>query len=577
MGTKGRRALRRILLTLLITGAFTVVQLLARPLLGNPPFALYYPAIILCSIYGNGLLAVALTVVIAQLTFPAPPLNFPPLDFSDFTRSVIFVGAAVVVHFITRGRSRALEGVKESETRLRSILANAPDGVVATNGAGAVTIWNPQAEKIFGIPGAEAMGRPLRELVPGAKTAADPLPNEARIERKAKLRDGREILVEVSKTLVKERGDQLLVTFVRDITESRVAERDLKLKSGVLENSLNGFDIVNERGEFTYANRTYLKMWGYDTLGEILGTSAVGHCADPDTPRRIISTLKETGECNIEFLARRKDGTTFDVHMWARLDYDADGNEIYPSTSVDITERKRAEAALKEAVRARDEFISVCSHELKTPITSMKMQFQTAERMLKAGDLRALSEEAVRKRVSNSNRQLDRMSTLIEEMLDVSRLSEGRAALEKETADMVALVRDVAARLEEQFTFAGVPLRLDLPDACVSAVDRYRIEQVLANLLTNALKYGAGRPVGLKLEGGRGAPVRVTVSDQGEGIAPENLERIFLRFERANASRNVTGLGLGLYICRRIVEAHGGRIWAESEPGRGSSFLFELP
>lgn len=129
------------------------------------------------------------------------------------------------------------------------------------------------------------------------------------------------------------------------------AERRLKLLSDALENSFNGFDIVDAKGAFIYANRAYLEMWGYDSLGEIYGTSPARHCVDADVPSRIISKLVETGEAEIEFLARRKDGSEFDVVMYARRAFDEEGNEIFIRTSADISQRKQAESNLRRALR----------------------------------------------------------------------------------------------------------------------------------------------------------------------------------------------------------------------------------
>jgi signal transduction histidine kinase len=275
-------------------------------------------------------------------------------------------------------------------------------------------------------------------------------------------------------------------------------------------------------------------------------------------------------------VAKRKDGSTFDVHMWARLAHDPSGREIYPSTSVDITERKRAEEALRKAVQARDEFISICSHELKTPITSMKLQFQMAERQLKRGDSRVFSEEMVRKRIEGTNRQLDRMTRLIEEMLDVTRLGRGRPQLEMESFDLSALLTEMADRFQEQFAQIGTTLALSAEAGIIVEADRYRIEQVVSNLLTNSIKYGNRKPVEMTLKK-EGPNAQVRVKDHGEGIKPDSLERIFNRFERAISANNISGLGLGLYICRQIVSAHGGKIWAESKQGEGSAFVLELP
>ncbi len=472
----------------------------------------------------------------------------------------------------------------------RIVLENALDAVVGVDHEDQIIDWNRQAEQTFGWLAKEAIGSAMADiLVPPEfrdayrierekllSTGPEAIPNR-RIELQALHRDGRRILIEVTVIPIQVHGAYRVYSFARDIGAARKTQSQLKLLSDALENSLNAFDIVDAEGRFIYANRTYLKMWGYERLEEILGTSPADHCEDPAIPGRIIAELKARGECEIEFVARRRDGSTFDVLMWARLAHDAEGREVYPTTAIDITERKRAETALKEAIRTRDEFISICSHELRTPVTSMRLQFQVAARQLERGDEEAISRKAIAKRIANSNRQLDRMTNLIEDMLDVSRIAAGKLHLKRETVDLGGLCEEVVERFQDHYSLLGLSLVFENPrPGTTVTVDPYRMEQVLSNLFTNAVKYGAGGPVRVSLEVEAGS-VRLRVKDHGIGIAPENLERIFDRFERAVPSDNIGGLGLGLYISRQIVETHGGRIWAESETGRGSTFVVELP
>jgi PAS domain S-box-containing protein len=505
-------------------------------------------------------------------------------------KGVVLVFQDISLKYAQEQRAeQAFRDLQESEARLRSVLNNALDAVVGMDSEGLVSHWNPQAENIFGFTRDEAIGRRMSDIIiPDAyreahesgmrrylQTGVGPVLNK-RIQITAVDKNRREFPIELTITPIRSGKTESFAAFIRDISDRQRIEKDLLTKSDVLENSLNGFDIVSEDGKFLYANRAYLKMWGYDSLDEILGTSPASHCADPSTPGQIIAELKSKGECNIEFVAKRKDGSTFDVHMWARLAHDPNGREIYPSTSVDITERKRAEEALRKAVQSRDEFISICSHELKTPITSMKLQFQMAERQLKRGDSRVFSEEMVRKRIEGTNRQLDRMTRLIEEMLDVTRLGRGRPQLEMESFDLSALLTEMADRFQEQFAQIGTTLALSAEAGIIVEADRYRIEQVVSNLLTNSIKYGNRKPVEMTLKK-EGPNAQVRVKDHGEGIKPDSLERIFNRFERAISANNISGLGLGLYICRQIVSAHGGKIWAESKQGEGSAFVLELP
>ena len=228
----------------------------------------------------------------------------------------------------------------------------------------------------------------------------------------------------------------------------------------------------------------------------------------------------------------------------------------------------------QEAIRARDEFLSVASHELKTPVTTLQLQIQGLLRRLRTGG--SPTPEALEERLSTSERQVERLTHLINDLLDISRITGGRLDLHIEPVDFSAVLRDVATRLEESLLRAGCTFLVNAPDAQVGAWDRLRLDQIVTNLVANAMKYGAGHPIEISLTG-TSDMVRLSVADSGIGIAPENQARIFERFERAVSGRHYGGLGLGLWIVRQIVDALGGVISVESEPGRGSVFTVELP
>ncbi len=230
----------------------------------------------------------------------------------------------------------------------------------------------------------------------------------------------------------------------------------------------------------------------------------------------------------------------------------------------------------KAALAARSEFMSIASHELKTPLTSLKLQTQSMRRSFERGKKEAFSPENVGKMVTNNEKQVGRLIRLVDDMLDFSKIESGKLSMTREWADVSEIVRDVYEQLEEQLSVNGCPSRLICGPPATAWVDRFRIEQVVTNFLTNASRYGNGSPVVVKVEP-IGDKVVVSVSDQGRGIAPESLERVFNRFERAVSANEISGLGLGLYISREIIVSHQGRIWVQSELGVGSTFFFELP
>ncbi|MBC7693134.1 MAG: CHASE domain-containing protein [Methylotenera sp.] len=239
----------------------------------------------------------------------------------------------------------------------------------------------------------------------------------------------------------------------------------------------------------------------------------------------------------------------------------------------------------QEAVRIRDEFLSIASHELKTPITSLKMQIQLTQRSLKAGpsgtELSMPSPERLDKAMEIFTRQVNRLSGLVENLLDVSKIGAGKIEYSREEVDLVELTQNVIEQLSDSLALARCPLTLTAPAPVVIECDRFRIEQVITNLLTNAMKYGAGKPIEIsilsRVDSAKGRMAQLSFKDGGIGIDKSKQGTIFGRFERAISHSNISGLGLGLYISKQIVDAHHGVIEIESDLGQGSLFTVQLP
>jgi PAS domain S-box-containing protein len=231
---------------------------------------------------------------------------------------------------------------------------------------------------------------------------------------------------------------------------------------------------------------------------------------------------------------------------------------------------------LNEAVRARDEFLSIASHELKTPLTTVMLQLQVRLRRLMANDLGRFTPDGLVRIFEADKRQIERVSRLIEDMLDISRINAGQLALRREEFDLGDLVEEIVDRLAENVAETGCELRVELARPIVGEWDRFRVDQVITNLITNALKYGDKKPILISARIANGGAL-VDVEDHGIGIGEEDQKRIFQRFERAIGASSVSGLGLGLYICKHIVEAHHGRIEVTSTKAKGSRFSVWLP
>lgn len=229
----------------------------------------------------------------------------------------------------------------------------------------------------------------------------------------------------------------------------------------------------------------------------------------------------------------------------------------------------------QEAIRSRDEFLSIASHELKTPLQSLMLQNQMRRRELERG-FHILNETKLKKMLETDDRQLQRISRLIDDMLDIARIRAKRLTIHKEKFDFVPFLTDVVERLAPQMAEAGCTYHLQLCDSVEIEADAYRIEQVVVNLLTNAMKFGAGRPVRIEVVK-FSYKIRLLIQDQGPGVRVDDAERIFQRFERASNAREISGLGLGLYISRQIVQDHEGALYVTSNTGDGSTFIMELP
>ncbi|NRD62899.1 PAS domain S-box protein [Corallococcus exiguus] len=269
---------------------------------------------------------------------------------------------------------------------------------------------------------------------------------------------------------------------------------------------------------------------------------------------------------------RRRDGSEVPVEVVLQYVAEGEGSGRFISVARDITERQRAETALRLASEAKDAFLAAASHELRTPLAAAKGHAHLA--LLKLG---GQTEAGPGKSLQIINRQIDRMAKLVEDLLDISRLQAGRLSLELEPFDLSQLVletRDRMAVLSQTHE-----LKVEVPERLEGTWDRGRLDQVLTNLLSNAIRYspeGGQVLVRVAAEGDSG--VHLSVKDQGVGIPSEKQRLIFERFGRAHGSK-YGGLGLGLTISQGIVEQHGGRIWAESTGtvGQGSTFNVWLP
>ncbi len=241
-----------------------------------------------------------------------------------------------------------------------------------------------------------------------------------------------------------------------------------------------------------------------------------------------------------------------------------------------LDELRSTKGELEDAVRMRDDFMSIVSHELKTPLNTLILEVQLRKLQLGRKNLAAFSEDKLRQMVDKDERQIQSLIRLIDDMLDVSRIRTGKLSIRPSRLDLGKLAASVVENFAPQMEACGCTLLFQRPEPMMGVWDEFRIEQVLANLLTNAMRYGAGKPVQVNVSA-TPTTACIEVRDQGIGISQKSLDKIFCQFERAEGSESSAGLGLGLFIAEQIVKAHNGRIQVESEEGKGALFRVLLP
>jgi PAS domain S-box-containing protein len=380
---------------------------------------------------------------------------------------------------------------------------------------------------------------------------------------------------------------------LRALEERRVAaevldsvRRQNELVLNAVGEGICGFDA---EGRVLFVNPAACRISGFKRE-ELMGqpghallhhTRADGrHCAGEDCDLYAVMRGRAARAIDGEVLWRR-DGTSVPIEGMGTLLH---GGQDIASVMVfrDVTERLQIERErgrlvreLEEAISARDDFLSIASHELRTPLTPIRLSVQSLKR--KGQSLAAVIPKGLTAQLDTMDRQVGRLDTLINELLDVSRITVGRMDLELTEFDLSTLVREVVARFQQELDWGHHQVTLEVAGPIVGRWDRLRLDQVVSNLLSNAMKYGGERKLIVLGAVATATGVELSVRDHGLGISPEDQERIFERFERLISVRHFGGFGLGLWIVRQIVEAHGGNVRVASTPGEGSTFTVEVP
>ncbi|WP_240358157.1 sensor histidine kinase [Myxococcus vastator] len=508
--------------------------------------------------------------------------------------TVVSAGGAALVLLSARAldliethRQQATAALESSEARYRGLLETTPAPLLTVDAQGLLRFVNTEAERVFGYPREELLGREVELLVPeglfGGRSLDTGLGERAIHGRR---KDGSPLSLEVRLSPMSGPEGPSVLAVVRDVTERErylasvqrareEAELQRSQVQALLDHTPVGIVFVAADGDGLVANPVAEQLLGRPLGGvtlEMTGDSPFVLTADgkpvhrTDVPIvRALRTGQRVGP--EEFLILHPDGSRLPVLMTAAPVFGPGGKvRGVVSTAQDVTTRH-------ELDRLREEYVSLISHDLRNPLHTISLRVGLLRRALRERNLER--EESMTESIQRS---VAWMSSMIEELLEGSRLESQRETPRREPRDLArflegVLERDVAPDVRERF---HLEVQSSLPPVWVDAT---RLERVVVNLMTNAAKYSPdGQPITVRAQLQPGQVV-VSVTDLGPGLSPEDAARVFDKYYRTRKSgvADAKGLGLGLYISRLIIEAHGGRIWVESEPSRGSTFSFSLP
>jgi PAS domain S-box-containing protein len=514
------------------------------------------------------------------------------------------------------------EQLSASEERFRLLIDSVKDyAIFMLDPDGRVKTWNEGARRFIGYEASEIIGHHFSKFYDPAdirlkkpEIEIETARTEGRYEEEGirLKKDGTKFFANIILTAIRDDAGNLrgFAKITRDITERKLAQEALKESE---ERYRMMIDVVKDYAIFRLDANGNIITWnegaknlkGYEPH-EIIGKHFSVFYGPEDIkngkPAWELNEAITHGRVEDHGWRIRKDGSKFWANVILTAIRDASGKVTgFTKVTRDMTKNHEAEIAinqsreilqkskddleirvnertrdLKEAVKARDEFISVASHELKTPLTALRLNAQLTKRDLIKGDSRVLTKDHLVQFLDQLDKQVDRLHNLVEDMLDVSRIQRGSLSIKIAPTDLSQLCQEVFERYKPEITKAGCDLKLNIEPHIEGNWDRARLEQVIVNLVSNAAKYGARKPIDVKLFK-QGDKAIFKIKDSGVGISPSDHARIFERFERAISASEISGLGLGLYITKEIITAHKGEITVESDTGKGAEFTVTLP
>jgi len=474
------------------------------------------------------------------------------------------------------------------EARLAAIVASSDDAIISKDLDGTITTWNQAAERMFGFTAAEAIGRPIAIIIPEDRREEEEYVLERvregtgvdHYETVRRRKDGSFVDVSLSVSAIFDEEGKIVGAskVARDITAANRMEREAFHLASIVASSEDAIISKDLDGVIQTWNRAAERLFGY-TAEEAIGRSIRMLIPEErlNEEDEVLSRIRRGLSVeSFETVRRRKDGSSIDISLTVSPIFAQNGQIVGASKIArDITEQRRLREVAEEANRLKDEFLAVLSHELRTPLNTVLGY----TRMLKREDKRMTGE--MRDRALDAlERNAESLSRLVNDVLDTSRIVTGKLRLALETCAVASIVRDAIDTVRPSADAKGIALQSSVDGAPTVLGDRDRLQQVIWNLMSNAIKFtpaGGTVSVGARRRNGS---VQISVKDTGIGIAQEHLPHVFQRFWQAHtgASREFAGLGIGLALARHLVELHGGTIKVESQGvGRGAEFTVTLP
>ena len=495
--------------------------------------------------------------------------------------------------------------LKGSDHPYRVMIEAMEEGAATLGADGTILFCNRRFASMLKLPHAQVLGAPLsRFLTPESLSRFADLVmacrlDGARNEVVLMAGDGTRVPVSLACSALPDGDSESLCLVATDLTARYAAEAEIRLLNqelearveartaalreseerfrSVLDHSLDVIYRLNaQTGHFEYISPSAETVVGYspdELIAQDAETAlAMIHPDDLPAMRAALARLEECGEVRAEYRQRTKSGEYHWLSNHMSLTSDSAGRPLYRNGNIrDITARKLAEVERERLLEQMKTFMHLVSHDLRAPITIINGYADMLQQHLAASE-----NQTVRMSIDAIRRAIKRMDVMIEDLVTAARLEGGQLRLAYSAIDLATWLPDFLKR--SAAVLDAQRLLIDMPEPVPPIrADGDRLERMLTNLISNALKYSdAGTPVQVQVQPSADA-VHIAVRDQGQGIAPQDVPHLFTKFYRAGSSRKAEGIGLGLFITKQLVEAHGGHIRVESEVGKGSTFSMTLP